>query len=120
LVISIESNIADFGRFSGAIDGSDARSPAPRLLPRIGPPPVVEATQWHAANYAAGDKTQQVGKNRANQLITERTLSWPFPSICRPLLRARRQRPRRRAAEQRDERAAFHGLSPRPSISDQV
>jgi hypothetical protein len=29
-VISIESNLADFGRFSRAIDGSDARSPAPK------------------------------------------------------------------------------------------
>jgi hypothetical protein len=26
---------------------------------------LLSATQWHAANYAAGDKTQQVGKNRA-------------------------------------------------------
>jgi hypothetical protein len=45
--------------FSGAIDGSDVRSL---------PPPAAQhmnATQWHAANYAAGDKTQQVGKNRA-------------------------------------------------------
>jgi hypothetical protein len=45
----------------------------------------------------------------SNKLITERTLSWPFPSICRPLLRARCERPRRRrAAKQRDEVAAPH------------
>jgi hypothetical protein len=70
---------------------------------------LLSATQWHAANYAAGDKTQQVGKNRATKLITERTLSWPFPSICSPLLRARRERPRGcRAAEQRDELATLH------------
>src|SRR5262249_12380713 len=48
----------------------------------------------------------------SNKLITERTLSWPFPSICRPLLRARCERPRRRlAAEQRDEIAAPHRRS---------
>jgi hypothetical protein len=99
LVISIESNIA---RFSVAIDGSDARSPPEQVRRRL-----LSATQWHAANYAAGDKTQQVGKNRATKLITERTLSWPFPSICRSLLRVRREWPRsRRAADQRDELAA--------------
>jgi hypothetical protein len=45
----------------------------PRLLPRIGPPPVAEATQWHAANYAAGDKslarTEQGDEIAALQLI---------------------------------------------------
>jgi hypothetical protein len=50
---------------------------------------LLSATQWHAANYAAGDKTQQVEQEPSNKLITERTLSWPFPSClsaARPLL----------------------------------
>jgi hypothetical protein len=77
----------------------------------------MSATQWHAANYAAGDKTQQVGKNRATK-ITERTLSWPFPSIRRPLLRPRRERPRRRTAKQRDELASFQSISSSRRISN--
>src|SRR5262249_31025094 len=40
---------------------------------------------------------------------TRRRLSWHFPSACGPLLGTRHHSPRRRrAAEQRDERAPFH------------
>src|SRR5262249_3704079 len=41
-------------------------------------------------------------------LATRQYLSWHFPSTRGPLLRARRERPRHRAAEQQDELAAFH------------
>src|ERR1700758_1203925 len=41
-------------------------------------------------------------------LATRQRLSWHFPSICKPRLRPRRERPGgRRAAEQRDKIATF-------------
>jgi hypothetical protein len=47
-------------------------------------------------------------RNRVSAEATRQCLSWHFPSMCEPLLRARRERPRRRAAEQRYERAPLH------------
>jgi hypothetical protein len=40
-----------------------------RLPPEINPPSVAACTQWHAANYAASDKMQQVGQQPSNKKI---------------------------------------------------
>src|SRR5689334_17783926 len=81
----------------------------PHLLPRIGPPPVAECDSMPCGELCCWRQNTASGQEPNKKLIIERTLSWPFPSICRPLLRPHRERPRgRRAAEQRDEVAPFH------------
>src|SRR5262249_56711910 len=92
---------------SASVNGSGftAHLP-PRLLPRIGPPPVAECDSMACGELCCWRQNTASGQEPSNKLITERTLSWPFPSICRPLLRARRKRPRRCcAAAERDELA---------------
>src|SRR5262249_37129027 len=95
---------------SASVNGSGftAHLP-PRSLPRIGPPPVAECDPMACGELCCWRQNTASGQEPSNKLITERPLSWPFPSICRPLLRARRERPfHRRAADERDEVASPH------------
>jgi hypothetical protein len=62
---------------------------------------LLSATQCHAANYAAGDKTQQVGKTE--QKIDQRkdpfmALPVDLQAAPAPVPQAAMQPPRRRAA----------------------
>src|SRR5262249_50951462 len=60
-----------------------------------------------------------VGRTHSDRsmLATRQCLSLHFPSTCEPLLRARRERPRRRTAEQRDELATLHSITSSASAS---
>src|SRR5262245_46021244 len=62
-----------------------------------------------AGNSAASPTRSSNGRLSHSRLQSVRVSLWAWPAV--PLLQARRERPRRRAAEERDELAPFHSIT---------